>query len=207
MEIPVKTGIPFRWIRTEDNLMSRFALAAGFLILLASPVPVSAASSSQQKKTEIGSMAQATLQQLYGLQPSARTAISRAAGYAVFSNFGMKILLFGGGKGQGLAVNNATGQQTYMKMLEGQAGLGMGIKKVRVVFVFDNRQALDQFINSGWVVGGQTTAAAKYKSEGGALAGAVAVAPGVWVYQLTESGLALELTVKGTKYYKDSDLN
>jgi lipid-binding SYLF domain-containing protein len=94
-----------------------------------------------------------------------------------------------------------------MKMLEGQAGLGMGIKKVRVVFVFDDRQALDQFINSGWVVGGQTTAAAKYKSEGAALAGAVAVAPGVWVYQLTENGLALELTIKGTKYYKDSDLN
>jgi lipid-binding SYLF domain-containing protein len=186
--------------------MRRFALAAGFLILLASTVPVSAAS-SQQKKTEIRNMAQATLQQLYGLQPSARTAISRAAGYAVFSNFGMKILLFGGGKGEGLAVNNATGQQTYMKMLEAQVGLGMGIKKFRVVFVFDNRQALDQFINSGWAVGGQTTAAAKYKSEGGAVAGAVAVAPGVWVYQLTESGLALELTMKGTKYYKDSDLN
>jgi hypothetical protein len=33
------------------------------------------------------------------------------------------------------------------------------------------------------------------------------VAPGVWLYQLTASGLALELTAKGTKYYKDNELN
>jgi len=27
------------------------------------------------------------------------------------------------------------------------------------------------------------------------------------MYQLTDKGLALELTAKGTNYYKDSDLN
>jgi hypothetical protein len=32
------------------------------------------------------------------------------------------------------------------------------------------------------------------------------VAPGVWVYRLTETGLSAELTVTGTKYHKDSDL-
>ena len=31
--------------------------------------------------------------------------------------------------------------------------------------------------------------------------------PGVWMYQLTSDGLALELTGKGTKYYKDDALN
>jgi len=31
--------------------------------------------------------------------------------------------------------------------------------------------------------------------------------PGVWLGQLTEDGLALELTVKGTKYYKDDELD
>jgi hypothetical protein len=28
-----------------------------------------------------------------------------------------------------------------------------------------------------------------------------------WLYQLTDDGLALELTAKGTKYYKDDALN
>jgi hypothetical protein len=39
------------------------------------------------------------------------------------------------------------------------------------------------------------------------MAGAVAISKGVWLYQLTDDGLAVELTAKGTKYYKDDDLN
>jgi hypothetical protein len=39
------------------------------------------------------------------------------------------------------------------------------------------------------------------------LEGALSVSPGVWVYQLTDQGLALEATVKGTKYWKDAALN
>jgi hypothetical protein len=56
-------------------------------------------------------------------------------------------------------------------------------------------------------LGGQTSAAAKLGDEGGAFAGAMSVSPGIWLYQLTDDGLALELTGKGTKYYKDDDLN
>jgi lipid-binding SYLF domain-containing protein len=199
-------GMEFwRW---QEKSMSKVAVIAGFLILAAVATPAAwAASSVAQQRADIRNMAQSTLQHLYGLQPAARAAIRRAAGYAVFSNFGMKILFAGGGKGQGLAVNNTTRQQTFMKMLEVQAGLGFGVKKFNVVFVLDNAQAFDHFVSSGWLFGGQTTAAAKYKTGGQAIAGAVAVAPGVWVYQLTESGLALELTLKGTKYYKDSELN
>ena len=38
-------------------------------------------------------------------------------------------------------------------------------------------------------------------------AGAMSISPGIWLYQLTDDGLALELTAKGTKYYKDGKLN
>ncbi len=41
---------------------------------------------------------------------------------------------------------------------------------------------------------------------GGGLTGAVQVADGAWVYQMTESGLAAELTVKGTRHYPDKAL-
>ena len=50
-------------------------------------------------------------------------------------------------------------------------------------------------------------AVAKASGQGAALAGAMSISPGVWLYQLTDDGLALELTAKGTKYYKDADLN
>ena len=36
---------------------------------------------------------------------------------------------------------------------------------------------------------------------------AIEVSPGVKLFQLTESGLALQATIQGTKYWKDKDLN
>jgi lipid-binding SYLF domain-containing protein len=186
----------------------RVAALAGFVILalLLMALPAWGASKAEKQK-EVQKVSQQTLNQLYKAQPSAKKAIANAAGYATFSNFGMKILFAGGGSGGGMAVDNKTKKATYMKMVEVQAGLGMGIKKFRVVFVFDTQKALNDFVNSGWEFGGQTTAAAKTGDQGLALAGAVSVAPAVWMYQLTETGLAAEITGKGTKYYKDSDLN
>ena len=160
-----------------------------------------------KKRTEIQKMVDQTLKKLYAAQPKAKKAISKSEGYAVFSNFGMKILVAGGGTGKGLAVNKETGQKTYMKMLEVQAGIGLGIKKFQVIWVFDDESDFKAFINQGWEFGGQATAAAKMNGDGNSMQGALSVKPGVWVYQLTGDGLALELTLKGTKYFKDKNLN
>src|SRR5512139_1030781 len=182
------------------------------LLLAAAATPPSASGADDAKKKEtaradIQKMERETLSRLYKAQPKAKDAIAKAAGYAVFSNFGMKIFFAGGGSGKGVAVNNATKKKTYMKMVEIQAGLGMGVKKFRLVWVFENQKDLDAFIDSGWELGAQTTAAAQASGQGAAFAGAMSIAPGIWLYQLTDDGLALELTAKGTKYYKDSDLN
>jgi lipid-binding SYLF domain-containing protein len=160
-----------------------------------------------QKKADIRKMADETLARLYKAQPSAKQAVANAAGYAVFSNFGMKIFFAGGGSGKGVAVDNKTKKETFMKMVELQAGLGLGVKKFRLVWVFEKHSLLNSFINSGWEFGGQTTAAAQASGQGGAFAGAMSISPGIWLYQLTDDGLALELTAKGTKYYKDGALN
>ena len=160
-----------------------------------------------KEKADIRKMSEETLTQLYKAQPSAKAAISKAAGYAVFSNFGMKILVAGSGSGKGLAMNSKSKKETFMKMIEAQAGLGFGIKKFRLVWVFENEKDLTEFINSGWEFGGQTSVAAQAGGKGESLAGAMSVKPGIWIYQLTDDGLALELTAKGTKYYKNEDLN
>jgi lipid-binding SYLF domain-containing protein len=161
----------------------------------------------EEFRADIRTMERTTLERLYAAQPTARGAVEKAAGYAVFSNFGLKILVAGGGAGEGVAVNKRTGDATFMKMVEVQAGLGMGVKQFKLIWVFESGQSLDRFVNSGWTLGGQATAAAQAGGKGEAFAGAIAVAPGVWVYQLTDNGLALELTAKGTKYYKDDGLN
>ena len=114
----------------------------------------------------------------------------------------------GSGNGEGVAVNSKTQKETFMKMFEIQAGLGMGVKKFKVVFIFDNQKVFDSFVNSGWQFGGQTSAAAKTSAEkGGSMQGAASVSEGIWMYQLTDKGVALEITAKSTKYSKDKDLN
>jgi len=165
------------------------------------------AKSKEEKQAEARKKADQVLARLYKAKPTAQGAIKAAAGYAVFSNAGMKILMAGGGKGQGIAVDNVTQKVVYMKMREIQAGLGMGVKKFSTIFIFETKEKLAEFTNSGWEFGAQTTAAAKTSDGGGSLEGAVAVSPGVWMYQLTDKGLALELTGKGTKYSKDDELN
>ena len=77
--------------------------------------------------------------------------------------------------------DNKTGKDTFMKMVEVPAGLGMGIKKFRLIWVFEYKGDLDEFINSGWEFGGQGTVAAQASGEGGALAGAMSIKPGVWL--------------------------
>lgn len=161
-----------------------------------------------QQRAEIRAMRDQTLAELYETQPSAKGVIESAAGYAVFSNFGIKILVAGGGTGEGLAVANDTGSEAFMKMAEVQAGFGFGAKKFRLVWVFLNKSDLNNFITSGWEVGAQSTASAQMGDQGAQVyTGAVSIKPGVWLYQLTDDGLALELTVKGTKYYQDDALN
>ena len=161
----------------------------------------------EEARNEARAMARDTLQDLYAAQPAAKSAVQSAAGYAVFSNFGMKLGIAGSGKGEGVAVDNATRREIFMKMMEMQAGIGFGVKKFRQVWVFQSRAAFDNFINNGYEFGGQATMAAQASGQGRSFAGAASVSPGVWLYQLTDDGLAAELTFKGTKYYRDKELN
>ncbi|HXV27741.1 MAG TPA: YSC84-related protein [bacterium] len=162
---------------------------------------------AEKQRKQILERSAEILEKLYKAEPQAKASVEGAHGYATFSNFGVKIFLAGSGTGRGIAVNNKTQEKTFMNMAEIQAGLGLGIKKFILVWVFETEQAFDKFVNSGWELGGQASAAAKAGGKGGSLQGATQVASGIWVYQLTDAGLALELTAKGTKYYKDNDLN
>lgn len=169
---------------------------------------LSAAATKEQKRQDVRDVAENTLARLYKSQPQAKDAVERSAGYAVFSNFGMKIFVAGGGKGEGIAVNRKAKTETFMRMVEVQAGLGMGVKKFRLVWVFEKQSDFDKFVNSGWEIGAQATAAAQMSGQGQKLyAGAMSISPGVWLYQLTDDGVAVELTAKGTKYYRDAELN
>jgi len=146
------------------------------------------------------------LTELYQAKPDVKSQIASAPGYAVFSNANVNLVLASFGGGFGVARNNKTGTDTYMKMGEVGVGLGLGIKDFRVVFVFHTDKSLNNFIENGWAVGAQADAAAKASDKGAAVGGEI-TADNITIYQLTETGLALQATIKGTKYWKDETLN
>ena len=160
-----------------------------------------------QARQQVREMAQDALATLYEVAPSTKRAIERSAGYAVFSTFGLKLFFAGGTTGKGIVVNNRTQRQTFMKMVQVQGGLGFGVNQNRLIFVFTNEHALRNFVDQGWEFGGQANLSAMVGGQGGQFSGAAAVSPGVYLYQLTNTGLSATITVSGTKYFKDPDMN
>ena len=159
-----------------------------------------------EKRQAAQSMRSETLAQLYEVHPYAKTQIDQAVGYGVFSNVGINLFLLSTASGWGIVRDKKTGQDTYMKMYSAGIGPGLGVKDFRGVFVFTSESALKQFVEEGWDASAQADAAAKAEDKGDAWAGAVDVAPGIKVYQLTQIGLALQATIQGTKFWKDDEL-
>ena len=162
--------------------------------------------SPSEKRALVQSMKTNTLNKLYAKKPDVEQQIANSAGYAVFDNANVNVVLASFGGGYGVVKNNLTGKSTYMNMGEAGLGLGLGVKDFNVVMVFHNQAALNRFIEHGWTFGGNADAAAKYEDKGGAVV-AEAIADQVTVYSVTENGLALQAVLKGTKFWVDSELN
>jgi len=185
---------------------SIFGLLALFMVLVLSGCATTGATTADQKRQAILSMKQEVLSDLYKAHPGARSKITKAPGYAVFSNANINVVLASFSGGEGVVKNNATGKHTFMKMGEVGIGFGLGVKDFRAIFVFHDHDTMQNFIANGWEVGAHADAAAKAGEKGGAVGGEILL-DGVSIYQLTESGLALQATVKGTKYWRTSELN
>jgi len=160
-----------------------------------------------EKRDAIIDMEKETLERLYKESPGTKEKIANATGYGTFANANVNLIFASAGGGYGSVVENATGKRTYMKMALGGVGLGLGVKDYRVVMIFKNKPTLDKFIESGWDVGAHADAAAKAGETGGEVSGEGDIRSGIDVYSMTESGLALQATIAGTKYWKDNKLN
>jgi lipid-binding SYLF domain-containing protein len=191
--------------------MKNFRLAGLIAVVLAValPSPAAARDKVEEKRAEARKMRDQVLAQLYEVHPGAKARIREAAGYAVFSNVGVNVFFASVAGGTGILVERGTlrDTETFMNMGSAGVGLGLGVKDFRAVFVFHDRARLREFVDKGWDFSGQADAAAKSDDKGAAVSGAVTVMPGVEVYQLTKNGVALQVTLQGTKYWKDRDLN
>ena len=195
-------------MKTKKGIIASKLIAATALlaILAACTTTGMTRGAPDSRRQAIQEMRQEVLAELYNIKPDTRGQIADASGYAVFSNANINLILASFGGGIGVVRSNANNADTYMRMGEVGIGIGAGGKDFRAVFVFHNAQALERFMDVGISVGGQADAAAK-AGDLGAAVGGEAIVDNITVYQLTQSGLALQATVKGTRYWQDADLN
>lgn len=187
------------------HLNSRF-----FITLLFTLVFIGGCASKKfnkaEQRIEVLEMSQEVLQTLYEKQPDVKQKVREAAGYAVFQNANVNFIVASVGSGYGVVIDNKTSKKTYMKMAEAGVGFGAGVKDFSLIFVFHDTEAMSRFVDQGWSAGAQADASAKAGDQGAAVGGEVAI-DNVTIYQITQSGIALQLTVKGTRIWRDPDLN
>ncbi len=156
----------------------------------------------ESKKMKLDETAEEALQALFAANPKAKELYGNSYGFAVFDN--LKLAFgFSGGGGNGVAKAKESGQKTYMKMGTAGVGFGLGANKYQVIFLFQDSQTFDNFVNKGWQADAGATAsagknAAEVKTD---------FVNGLAIYQMTEKGLMANADIAGTKYWKNDKLN
>jgi lipid-binding SYLF domain-containing protein len=193
--------------------MNKIILLTFMLMAMAMPASAGLFSakgdSVEEKRAAVRKDRDEILAKLYAAHPEAKAKLQKAAGYGTFNNKNMNLFLLSTGHGYGMVIDK-DGKETFMAMGSLGGGLGIGVKDLSVVFIFKDAEVMKKFIESGWQFGGEADATAKAGDKGGAAAKEAAADTGANVfeiYQITDTGVALQATVAGTKYWKDKDLN
>jgi hypothetical protein len=142
------------------------------------------------------------LEKLYKIQPEARQAVEKAVGYAVFDITSTYAILFVGQKGKGVLYDNQAKKPLYMSSLRAGTGPGVGRQRVFQVFVFKSKGAMEQFVLAGGT-GGDVSASFSTGKDGSVRS----FNPSIDIYQIPESGLALQASWGGTVYSVDKQLD
>ncbi len=136
-------------------------------------VAMAACSISPKGKTEaekiayLDKMERESLQRLFEERPRTKELVEGAAGYVVLREGVTKVPLIGWGSGYGVAVNNRTGRRTYLRNSRYEIGWGYGVRKYRVIFVFQDRNLFREMEKGKYKfeVGAEATARVEKKAE------------------------------------------
>jgi lipid-binding SYLF domain-containing protein len=158
------------------------------------------------KQAEVIKSTQAAMERFYKLKPELKGTVGKAPGYGIFTTYGVSFLI-GGSGGTGRVYDNKTMKNTFMNVGGASAGLQLGAAQTEMLIVFKTPAAMNKFIDSGWEVTNAATASA---GASGSTVGGGKGETGMQdaeTYTLTKTGLEVGLTVGGTKFWKDKDIN
>ena len=156
----------------------------------------------EAKQAKINETANQSLKEVFEGSKNAKELHNRSYGWAGFDN--LKIAWgFSGGGGNGVAVNLKSGARTYMKMGTAGIGLGLGVQKYQVIFLFQDEKTFRNFVDKGW----QADASAQAAAGTAGVGGQTGFVNGIAIYQLTDKGLMASADLTGTKYWKNKKLN
>jgi len=187
--------------------MRRLDVLSIAVIALAFGACASTSSSGKaSKQAEVRNATLVSLEKFYKADPKLKTEVANAPGYAVFTTYGISFII-GGSGGEGLVHDNHAKTDTFMDAAQASAGLQAGAAQTDTLIIFKTQQAMQKFVDEGWVagVGGVAQAGAKGESVGPG-SGENVIADAKY-YTLTPNGLQAGIAAAGTKYWKNTNLN
>ncbi len=158
----------------------------------------------EEQRAFVDGLAFGTLDRLFSTDPETHVLFDRSFGWAAFT---VRQIAVGAtaGYGFGLAMRRDETERIYMKMATGGVGFsyGMGGFASELVVLLEDEAAFTRFVVEGFEVSAEARS-----SVGGESADvAKPFGRGISIYRVTESGMRLEATLFGTRFWPDEALN
>ena len=157
--------------------------------------------SAEETREFLVELEEQTLAELVEEHPKAQADLDNAIGHAIFSNSEAKVPFVGAGDGIGVVVQSETGERSYLKVTRFDVGGGLGVRTYRLIIFFFEEEALKKLAGGKLEFGAGVEAGAKDKDIGtgaGGIAGSRK--KGYVLYQLSDTGVSVSLTVRMIKY-------
>ena len=159
----------------------------------------------EQTRARLDAMETEILTRLLSENDKARGTFEKSAGYAAFDMRQVTIFPVSGGYGRGVAVTEDGTKRTYMEMGTGGVGAAFGIGGFASQFVimFETPVDFDRFVTNGYDA----------DADAGVMAGedraneTVQFTEGRSIFVLDKSGWRVNANLRGTKYWRDANLN
>jgi lipid-binding SYLF domain-containing protein len=155
----------------------------------------SATAGRADERSRLADEAKEAVAALVKHDPTIQTEMTNAAGYAIFPGVGKGGIGLGGARGTGQVVSNGTAL-AKTTLTQVTVGLQLGGQKYIELILFENRAALDRFLDGKFTMAAQASAVA---AASGAAANAK-YADGVKVITMAIGGLMYEASVGGQKF-------